>query len=72
MLCTGEAVGVCTSVFETQQGDRVYRLLSLLSVFEKSCQKAMNNNVMTSSEHILNNYPRYRFQENKKRKGKRY
>ena len=40
MLCTGEAVGVCTSVFETQQGDRVYRLLSLLSVFEKKLSKS--------------------------------
>ena len=72
LLWTGEAVGFCASIFETQQGE--YRLNSSLSVFEKSSRKAINNNSMTRSEHTPNTYPMMqisvKFKEGKKKENK--
>ena len=64
MLCTGETVGVCKSVFETQQGEYIDFFFSQFS------RNAINDIVITRSKHIVNIYPRYRFQEKKERKRK--
>ena len=69
MLCTGEAVGVCTSVFETQQGEYIdYFLFSQFSrkSVERQSMTFLLQGVSTSSTST----PDIEFRKKKKKKKK--
>ena len=68
MLCTGEAVGVCTSVFGTQQGEYIdYFLFSQFS--RKSVEKQSMTFLLQGVSTSLTSTPDIGFK--KKKKGKR-